>query len=145
MNTSACSFCLLLAASAAPTRASAPSQPAKPQPAPEIVITFRPTAEVRGAAIRLADVAVVESDDTAAVTALETVEVGAAPLFGHSRSVSAAYAKIKVRQAVPDTSRVLFGGPELCTVSRPEQVLPGAAIEKAACDAVEAGNPGAGA
>jgi flagella basal body P-ring formation protein FlgA len=110
--------------------------------APAAVVTFRTTAVVRDRIVRLGDVAVVEGADPALIASLEAVEVGTAPLFGHTRSVTAAYAQIRIRQIGVNPARLLFAGAQLVAVTRPEQVLPGAALAKAACDAVEAANPG---
>jgi flagella basal body P-ring formation protein FlgA len=112
-------------------------------PSPLAVITFRSSGEVRGSAIRLADVAVVESARPQLVASLEAVQVGAAPLWGHSRTVTAEYAKVCLRQLGLDVERIRIRGPELITVTRPEQRLPGEALEKAAADAVATANPSA--
>jgi flagella basal body P-ring formation protein FlgA len=112
------------------------------QKGPIAVITFQPSAEVSGRTIRLSDIAAVEGESTRLVSRLGEVEVGAAPLCGHSRMVSAQYAKIRVRQIGVDVNSLVFGGSELVTVTRPDQRVPGDAIEKAACEAVEAANPG---
>jgi flagella basal body P-ring formation protein FlgA len=105
------------------------------------VITFRQSAEVRDRVIRLADVAVVEGGDAALVAALEAVEVGTSPLSGRSRSVSAEYAKVRIRQIGVNPNRLLFGGGPLVTVSRPDQVVPGVALVAAAQAAVAASHP----
>jgi flagella basal body P-ring formation protein FlgA len=110
---------------------------------PTAVITFRPSAEVRGKGIQLADVALVESQDARLASRLEGVEVGTAPLCGHSRSVSAEYAKIRVRQIGVDVNRLLFRGADLITVTRPEQFLAGSELVNAAQAAVEIVSPGA--
>jgi flagella basal body P-ring formation protein FlgA len=88
-------------------------------------------------------VALVESDRAELLARLQSVEVGASPLQGHSRQLSAQYARVRIRQAGIDDSRLMFGGTELVTVTRAAQKLTGAAIEKAACEAVEAANSGA--
>src|SRR5215212_9872023 len=75
---------------------------------PAAVITFRPSAEVGGRVIRLSDVAAVEAPDARLVARLEAVDVGSAPLHGHSRSVSAAYAQIRIRQIGVDVNRLQF-------------------------------------
>jgi flagella basal body P-ring formation protein FlgA len=110
---------------------------------PVALITFRPTVEVSGRVIRLADVAVVEGADPRLVARLEAVDVGAAPLHGHTRSVSAAYAQVRIRQIGVDISRLRFHGPEMVSVSRPEQIITGSALQKMVCAAVEAANPDA--
>src|SRR5205823_7936673 len=71
---------------------------------PVAVITFQPSAEVRGRTIHLSDIAAVEGESTRLVSRLEAVEVGSAPLCGHSRTVSAQYAKIRVRQIGVDVN-----------------------------------------
>jgi flagellar basal body P-ring formation protein FlgA len=135
-------FALLAAAAPKPPQPA----PAATRPAvPAALITFRDRAEVRDRVIRLRDVAAVEGDDAALVAALEAVDVGAAPLTGHTRTVSGEYARIRIRQIGVDTKRLEFAGAKLITVTRPDQVLPGAAVEKVACDAVEAANPGVAA
>jgi flagellar basal body P-ring formation protein FlgA len=110
--------------------------------APLAVITFHPKAEVRGRAIHLADIALIESPRPRLTTALEAIEVGAAPLCGHSWPVSADYTRVRIRQAGLDPDRLLFRGPSLVTVARPDQLLPGAALQRAAADAIAAANPG---
>jgi flagella basal body P-ring formation protein FlgA len=110
---------------------------------PTAVVTFRSSAEVRGTGIRLADIALVEASDARLSTRLEAVEVGTAPLCGHTRTVSAEYAKIRIRQVGVDVNRLLFRGSDLVAVSRPEQRLAGAELVKAAQTAVESANPGA--
>jgi flagella basal body P-ring formation protein FlgA len=88
-------------------------------------------------------VATVESDDPRLIARLEAVEVGAAPLPGRSRTVSAAYARVRVLQIGVDVTRLQFAGPDQVTVTRAAQAVPGRAFRKAACAAVEAANPGA--
>lgn len=134
----------LLLATAAPKPPSPTAKPERPS-TPAALITFRATAEVRDRVIRLRDVAAVEGEDAALIAALEGVDVGTSPLSGHSRSVSGEYARIRIRQIGVDTKRLRFAGAELITVTRPDQVLPGSAVEKAAIAAVEAANPGAAA
>jgi flagella basal body P-ring formation protein FlgA len=122
-------------------------------------VTFRSHAEVNAPVIRLGDIAVIEAADASLVRRLEAVEVGTAPLVGRQRSVSAAYARVRVsglgyrvsggeiRHPKPDTqdSRlplVQFAGSEFVTVVRSQQVLAGARIEQAACDAAQLAEPG---
>lgn len=111
--------------------------------APLAVITFRSQGEVRGSAIRLADVARVESPRPQTAAALNAIEVGTAPLCGHTWTVSADYARVRIRQAGLDPDRMLLRGASLIDVLRPDQVLPAAALQKAATDAIAAANPGA--
>jgi flagella basal body P-ring formation protein FlgA len=106
------------------------------------VVTFRDTITVGARAIHLGDVAVVEGRDARLVGRLEGVEVGSAPLHGHSRTVSAGYAKVRIRQIGVDPAKLEFHGPELINVSRPEQVVTGASIRKAALAAIQAAHPG---
>lgn len=124
---------------AVPTRSAAPTAPVAE---PTVLVTFRPTAEVKGSVILLGDVAAVEGPDQKLVESMEALEVGAAPLSGRSRTVSAAYARVRLRQLRLGEKAVEFAGPALCTVTRPEQIVPGASVERAACDAVDAANPG---
>jgi flagellar basal body P-ring formation protein FlgA len=133
---------LTLAAAAVPVSAAPPRAALQPT-APIAVITFRTPASVAGRAIRLADVAVVEAADPRLAARLEAVEVGAAPLRGHTRTVSAAYARVRIRQLGIDVARLDIHGPAMVEVTRPEQKLPGAAVVKAACEAIEAANAGA--
>jgi flagella basal body P-ring formation protein FlgA len=107
------------------------------------MVTFKSTAEVKGAVILLSDVAAVEGQDPKLVESMEVLEVGAAPLSGRTRTVSAAYARVRLRQLRLGENAVTFAGAPLCTVSRPVQIVPGADLQKAACDAVDAVNPGA--
>lgn len=107
------------------------------------VITFRSNAEVRGNTIRLADVALIECHDARLTAKLESVEVGTAPLCGHSRTVSADYAQIRVRQIGVDVSRLKFRGADLVKVTRPDQIVPGSDLVKAAQAAAEFASPGA--
>lgn len=136
----------VVAAVTAPAPAKAPPAAAAPAPKPsteaaaEILITFRADAEVIGATVRLGDIAIIESTDENAVQALQAIEVGSVPLVGRSGTITQAYAKIKVRQLQLDPKRLQFGGAQLCTVNRPDQVLAGAEIEKAACEAVRVAN-----
>src|SRR5690349_7847606 len=65
---------------------------------PAALITFRPAAEVSGRVILLADVASVEGADARLVARLDAIDVGAAPLHGHTRTVTAAYAQVRIRQ-----------------------------------------------
>jgi len=109
------------------------------------VITFRSTNEVRGRAIHLADIALVECPDRNLSARLEAVEVGTSPLCGHSRAVSAEYAKIRIRQIGVNPDRLLFRGADLVTVTRPEQLLAGSELAKVAQTAAEAAVPGAAA
>jgi flagella basal body P-ring formation protein FlgA len=112
---------------------------------PAAVVSFRTSAEVRGMSIRLADVAFVECPDAKLAARLEGVEVGTAPLCGHSRTVSAEYAKIRIRQIGVNPDWLLFRGADLVTVSRPEQLLAGSELVKAAQESVESAAPGAAA
>jgi flagella basal body P-ring formation protein FlgA len=112
-------------------------------PAPVAVITFRPSAEVRGAVIRLADVALVESRSPDLAARLQRVEVGTAPLSGHTRTISADFAKIRIRQLGIAAERLLVRGTELVVVRRPEQLLAGSELGKVAQAAAESANPGA--
>jgi flagella basal body P-ring formation protein FlgA len=64
-------------------------------------------------------------------------------LCGHTRTVSAAYARVRIRQIGVDPDRLLIGGADLVTVSQPAQPFPASAVEKAAREAIEAANPGA--
>ncbi len=112
---------------------------------PAAVVTFRGSAVVSGRVIRLGDIAVVEGRDRQLIARLEAVDVGSAPLRGGSRTVSADYSQVRIRQIGVNPARLQFHGPQLVTVSRPDQVLPGSALQKAACEAVEAANPGAAA
>jgi flagellar basal body P-ring formation protein FlgA len=114
-----------------------------PSSGPLAVITFRSHAQVRGLAIRLADVALVESPRLRLVMALGAIEVGVAPLCGHSWTVSADYTRVRIRQAGLDPERMRFRGADLITVLRPDQLLSGAALQKAATDAIADANPGA--
>jgi flagella basal body P-ring formation protein FlgA len=107
------------------------------------VITFRATASVAGRTIRLGDVAIIETSDPRLAARLEAVEVGAAPIRGHSRTVSQAYARVRIRQIGIHTDQLHIHGPALVEVTRPEQKLSGAALHKVACEAIEAVNPGA--
>jgi flagella basal body P-ring formation protein FlgA len=144
MNASLIGSILFAAAIGSPPPVAVPHAGAPPARAtPAVVITFRTNAEVRGTAIRLADVALVESQDASLVARLEGVEVGTAPLFGHSRTVSADFAKIRLRQTGVDLNRLLFRGADLVAVSRPEQLLAGSELVKAAQAAAESANPGA--
>jgi flagella basal body P-ring formation protein FlgA len=111
--------------------------------APLAVITFRSQAQVRGRAIRLADVALIESPRPRLVAALAATEVGVAPLCGHSWTVTADYTRVRIRQAGLDPDRMLFRGADLITVVRPDQLLPGATLQEAASEAIAAANPGA--
>ncbi len=135
------------AAPAGPASASKPVTPeaAPKQAEPEVVITLKTAAEVSASIILLRDVATVEGVQADLVAALEALEVGASALVGRSRIVSLAYVKLRARQVRKDLSAILFAGPSFCTVSRPDQVIRGADIERAACEAVEAANPGAAA
>jgi flagella basal body P-ring formation protein FlgA len=98
--------------------------------------------QVTDRVIRLKDVALVESDNPSLLTALEGVDVGSAPLIGHSREVSADFARVRIRRVGIDLDRLKFGGAQLVKVTRPDQSFAGDAIAKAACDAVEAAQPG---
>jgi flagellar basal body P-ring formation protein FlgA len=125
------------------TASADPRQSSVRAEAPSIVITFRPSATVTGRTIRLGDVALVETADPRLATQLEAVEIGAAPLRGHARTVSAAYARVRIRQIGVDVNRLDLHGPATVEVTRPEQKVAGAAIQKAACEAIEAANLGA--
>jgi flagella basal body P-ring formation protein FlgA len=110
---------------------------------PRAVLTFRAAAEVRDRVIRLGDVANIEGADEDLVRTLEAIEVGAAPATGRSRQVSAQYVKIRIRMVGLELKGLLFDGPLLTSVTRPEQVLAGAQLQEAACRAVEEASPGA--
>ena len=136
------SLAMVLPASAAPMSmpapqpSKAPSQPAATEP--EIVITFRPDSEVKGSVVRLADIAVIESEDQDAVQQLGILEVGSMPLTGKTGTITQGFVRIKIRSLKLDMKRFQFAGAQLCSVTRPEQILPGAEIEKAALEAVRA-------
>jgi flagella basal body P-ring formation protein FlgA len=121
---------------AAPQPAKAASQP--PAAEAEILITLRPDNEVKGAIVRLADIAVIESTDQDAVQQLGLLEVGSLPLTGRSGTITQGFIRLKIRSLKFETNRLQFAGAQLCSVTRPEQVLSGAEIEKAGLDAVRA-------
>lgn len=109
---------------------------------PLAVITFHAEAAVRGRSIRLGDVAAVDSADRQLAARLAGCAVGSAPLAGRSRGLSTQYVRICIRQLGINPDRLLFDGPALVTVSRPDQPISGRAIAAAACEAVQAGQSG---
>jgi flagellar basal body P-ring formation protein FlgA len=119
-----------------PAKAPAPAQPAASET--DILITFRPDNEVKGSVVRLADIAVIESEDQDAVQQLGLLEVGSMPLTGRTGTITQGYVRIKIRSLKLDVKRFQFAGAQLCGVTRPEQILSGAEIEKAALEAVRA-------
>jgi flagella basal body P-ring formation protein FlgA len=124
--------------------AAAPAVPVKAGPATALV-TLKPTAEVKGRNILLGDVANIETTDPTLLESLQAIEVGVAPTFGGTRQVSAQYVKARVQQLGIDLKLVTLDGPLLTTVTRPEQILSGSAMEHAVCEAVEKDNPGVSA
>lgn len=121
-------FALLLApASAAGERATA---------------IFRASAEVDGTAIRLGDLADVRSPDAALARSLRELSVGAAPLVGGKTSFQAVYARMRVRSLGLKDEQVRFEGATQVAVTRPAQLVTGAALQAAARAAVEALAPG---
>jgi flagella basal body P-ring formation protein FlgA len=112
-----------------------------------IVITFRESAEVHGPVVRLGEIAAVEGDQTERdlLNRLEQVEVGVSPLPGNSRSVSAPYARVRIKQAGLDSPRLALHGPELIRVSRAHQLLPPGVVEEAVLKRLESGLGGAAA
>lgn len=134
-----CILCLGKAVAAGSRPASTAGARSTP---PSAVITFHPTADVRDRLIHLGDLATVEGKDPDLVARLEAIEVGVAPLPGRVRSISAEHARVRVRQSGVDINRLLFGGAPVVLVSRRVQVISGAAIEKAAREAIEAAQPG---
>jgi flagella basal body P-ring formation protein FlgA len=60
------------------------------------------------------------------------------PLIGRTGTVTQGYVRLQVRQLNLDAARFKFAGAQLCSVTRPEQILAGAETEKAALEAVRA-------
>lgn len=113
------------------------------QPAgPAAVITLKANAEVKDRVIRLADIANIEAVDPVISQSLEAVEVGVSPVFGGTRQVSAQFVQIRVKQLGIDPKSLLFQGPLLTTVTRPEQILSGSELAAVTAKTVEEQNPG---
>ncbi|MBI3911617.1 MAG: flagellar basal body P-ring formation protein FlgA [Armatimonadetes bacterium] len=139
-----CSLLALLwlkaAQAAAPPEASTPAAPT-----PQTVITFHAQAEVEGDRVRLGDVALIETEDAGLAERLAAVVVGAAPLVGRTRSLSAAYCKIRVRANRVDLKSLAFAGADLVEVLRKGQVVRGADVLAAAVAELERQRPESGA
>jgi flagella basal body P-ring formation protein FlgA len=87
--------------------------------AAEIAIFLRPEAEVRGPDIRLGEVAEIARAGTELRHRLEGLVIGKAPLPGRSRSISADYVRLRLRQLDIAEERMVIGGAERIEVSMP--------------------------
>lgn len=100
-------------------------------------VRFHPVVEVRAAVLRLGELAEIECNDPQLLERLRQVELGVSPLVGGSRPFTVAYARVRLRAIGLRDEQVSLSGPETIVLTRAGQVLPGDALAKCACAAVE--------
>lgn len=101
-----------------------------------VLISLRAESTIRGASIRLGDVADIQGGDPALVTRLRAVEVGRSPLPGLSRTLDLPYIKARVRLAQIDPAGLTWDVPPAVTVLAASQRLPGSDLVAAAREQV---------
>lgn len=109
---------------------------AAPKAAARPKVVLRATASVRDAKIRLADVARIVGTGPAAAKIAE-VDLGAAPLPGRSRGVSADDVRIRLRSAGFQAESLAPGATRRCVVTRASQTVDAETLIDAARESVE--------
>ncbi|MCX6365923.1 MAG: flagellar basal body P-ring formation chaperone FlgA [Armatimonadetes bacterium] len=102
-----------------------------------VQLTFRPSADVGGGVIRLSDIAEIQCADTKLAEALRVLDIGSSPLFGTKRTVSVAYARLRVKSLGVRDEQVQYTGPENVAITRVFQSVSGEALLQAAREAIE--------
>lgn len=100
-------------------------------------VSFRPNVEVRAAVLRLGELAQIQCSDPKLGELLRGVELGVSPLVGASRPFTVAYTRVRLRAMGVRDEQITLLGPETVTVTRAAQSVPGDALAKIACAAVE--------
>lgn len=90
------------------------------------VVSLRAESTVRGAAIRLGDIAEVRSRDAVLAQRLRAVEVARAPLPGLARSLDLPYIVARLRHERIETESLLFDAPPTVSVTAESQRVGGA-------------------
>ena len=114
-----------------------PPPPASAAGGAAVQLTFRTSAEVRGTVIRLSEVAEIQCADPKLTEALRQLDVGSAPVFGSTRTLSVAYARLRVKSIGVRDEQVSFIGPEQIAITRVFQTVSSEALLQAALQAVE--------
>ncbi|WP_394795040.1 flagellar basal body P-ring formation chaperone FlgA [Armatimonas sp.] len=114
-----------------------PPSPASAAGGAAVQLTFRTSAEVRGTVIRLSEVAEIQCADPKLTEALRQLDVGSAPVFGSTRTLSVAYARLRVKSIGVRDEQVSFIGPEQIAITRVFQTVSSEALLQAALQAVE--------
>ena len=100
-------------------------------------LSFHATAEVRGGTIHLSEIAEIACTDAKLMETLRQLDVGSAPLIGSRRTVSVAYARLRIKSAGVRDDQVSFTGPESVAVTRVFQTITSATLLDTALKAVE--------
>ena len=87
-------------------------------------IALKPSAQVSGSQVTLADIATVEPP--AAAAQYGPLVVAPAPSPGQTRSVTVGYLRVRLRRQGLDLTGVIFSGPERVLVSRSAEAPPAA-------------------
>ncbi len=91
---------------------------------PRAVVSLRADSVVRGTEIRLGDVAEIQGHDPALVERLRGIDVGRAPLPGHTRTLDLSYVKARLRlQQVDPTTLVLDVPPTISVATASQRVI----------------------
>jgi len=114
--------------------ASGGAGPAGPEP---ILVSLRAESTVRGASIRLGDVADIKGPDPTLAARLRTIDIGRAPLPGLSRTLDVPYIKARLRLVQVDPEALTWDVPAAITVVAASQRLTGGDLVAAAREQVE--------
>lgn len=117
--------------------AALPTPPTSAAGGASVRLTFSATAQVRGSIIRLSEVAQIECSDPKLTEALRMLDVGSAPLFGSSRTLSIAYARVRIKSLGIRDEQISVSGPEQVAITRLFQTVSSDTLLQAALDAVE--------
>ena len=91
-----------------------------------IVVSLRPETTVGGPDVRLGEIADVQGSDGAAIEYLRSIQVARAPLPGLTRTLDAAYLKVRLRMAQVDLASLVLDIPPTVSVTTASQRLTGA-------------------
>ncbi|WP_309723389.1 flagellar basal body P-ring formation chaperone FlgA [Armatimonas sp.] len=102
-----------------------------------VQLTFRTSADVGRSVIHLSDIAEIQCADTKLTEALCQLDIGSSPLFGTKRTVSVAYARLRVKSLGVRDEQVQYTGPENVAITRVFQSVSGDALLQFAVEAIE--------
>jgi flagella basal body P-ring formation protein FlgA len=128
----------LLAAGTASGATGTPPPSGAREAAEPVLISLRAESTIRGAGIRLGDLADIQGGDPALVMRLRAVEVGRTPLPGLSRTLDLPYIKARLRLAQIDLAGLTWDVPPAVTVVAASQRVTGGDLAAAAREQVHA-------